>query len=233
MATAAQAPACRFEPVDWALCGLSLTCGLAYLFGPARLVALGLPFAVTVVIKGLSIAPLAIIALRQLARPDHWLLGMALLFSTLGDVFLGLRGEQWFTPGLSSFLIAHLFYVTLFACNKPKPFAVNAARYAAALLLFAFAVAMFVRLWSHLGVMKAPVVVYMIAITGMGVTAALAGFRAGWVVAGAALFICSDSMIAFGKFLSPVPYGNYLIWVTYYIAQAFIAFGVIREKQRG
>ena len=140
MATAAQAPARRFEAIGWALCGLSLICGLAYLSGSARLVALGLPFAATVVIKGLSIAPLAVIALRQLARPDHWLLSVALLFSTLGDVFLGLRGEQWFTFGLSSFLIAHLFYVTLFVFNRPKPFTVTAARNAAALLLFIFAV---------------------------------------------------------------------------------------------
>ena len=101
-----------------------------------------------------------------------------------------------------------------------------------AALLMIFSAAMFAWLWPSLGDMKLPVAAYLCAITGMGVAATLAGFRAPWVIIGAMLFIVSDSMIAVGKFKSPIEYGNYLIWATYYVGQLFIALGFIREKHR-
>jgi uncharacterized membrane protein YhhN len=216
----------RFTTTDWLLLGLSVVCGLAYL------VTRGVgAFPGSVVIKALSVSPLALIAFGQLAGGDRLCLAGALLLSALGDVFLGLNGEQWFTYGLGSFLAAHLFYITLFVRNRAKP-SPSAARKVMAMLLVAFAALMFAWLWPSLGAMKLPVAAYMCALTGMGVTATLAGMRAWWVAAGAALFMFSDSLIAVGKFKMPVDYGDYLIWGTYYVAQLFIACGFIRESRR-
>lgn len=226
MSAAAQVSGPRLTTTDWLLLGLSVVCGLAYF------VTRGAgTFPGSVVIKGLSVSPLALIALRQLAGGDRLLMAGALLLSALGDIFLGLGGEQWFTYGLGSFLVAHLFYITLFVRNRAKPSAII-ARKAMAALLVAFAAAMFIWLWPSLGAMKLAVAAYMCALTGMGVTTTLINSRAWWVAVGAALFIFSDSLIAVGKFKSPVDYGDYLIWATYYIAQGCIALGFIHEKPR-
>jgi uncharacterized membrane protein YhhN len=215
----------RFDVTDRWLLILSLICGVTYLL--TRGVG---AFPGGVVIKGLSVSPLAVVAFRRLAGGDRLLLSSALLLSALGDVFLSLNGEQWFAYGLGSFLAAHLFYITLFVRNRPRPFAVGIARKAVAALMVVFAVAMFAWLWPSLGAMKPAVAAYMCALTGMGVTAALAGLRRWRVTIGAALFILSDSLIAVGKFKTQIDYGDYLIWATYYAAQVCIALGFIEEK---
>lgn len=227
MTAAARSSNQRFAAADQALFGVSLVCGIAYLL------TRGLPgFPGSVIIKGLSVAPLALIAFRQLVGSDRWLLAGALLLSALGDVFLDFKGEQWFAYGLGSFLFAHLFYITLFVRHWSRPFAASAARPMVAALLVIFAAAMFAGLWPGLGDLKLPVAAYMCALTGMSLTAALADFRAWWVVIGAALFMLSDSLIAVGKFRSPVAYSDYLIWAAYYTAQVWIALGFMREKRR-
>lgn len=206
---------------------LSLACGAIYL------VTRGLPdFTGSIAIKGLSVGPLAALAFRKLKSRDGITLGISLLFSTLGDLFLAINGEQMFTFGLASFLIAHLLYITLFVRNRPKPMNQVAGRQMLAALLAIFCAAMFAWLWPSLGDMRIPVAAYLCAITGMGITAALAGFRAWWVVAGAMLFIISDSMIAINRFKSPIERSDYLIWATYYAGQLFITLGFIREKNR-
>lgn len=210
----------RLDQLERLLLAVSLACGAAYL------VTRGLPaFTGSVVIKGLSIGLLALITFHNLRDRDGLLLGVSLLFSTLGDIFLGIDGEKLFVFGLGSFLIAHLFYIVLFVRNRPKPMLASADQKIIAALVIIFSAAMFAWLWPNLGDLRLPVAVYLCAITGMGVTATLAGFRTPWVVIGAVLFIVSDSMIAVGKFKSPIEYSNYLIWATYYVGQLFIALG--------
>lgn len=227
MTATARSVSQRFAGADQWLFGVSLVCGIAYFL------TRGLPaFPGSVAVKGLSVAPLALIALRQLAGSNGRRLAGALLLSALGDVFLGFSGEPWFAYGLGSFLIAHLFYITLFVRNWPRPFAAGLAHKIIAAWLIGFAATMFVWLWPSLGEMKLAVAAYMCALTGMGVAATLAGFRAWWVVIGAVLFMLSDSLIAVGRFKAPVASGEYLIWATYYTAQVLIALGFIREKRR-
>ena len=227
MTVPALAASRRLDTVDCLLLGLSLACGAAYL------VTRGLPaFTGSVVIKVLSVAPLALFAFRMLRDRDGLLLANSLSFSTLGDMFLGIDGEKLFVFGLVSFLLAHLLYIVLFARNRPKPVIASAGQKIIIALVMIFSAAMFAWLWPNLGDLKLPVAAYLCAITGMGVTATLAGFRAPWVVIGAMLFIVSDSMIAVGKFKSPIEYGDYLIWSAYYVGQLFITLGFIREKNR-
>jgi len=226
MPATAVAASRRFDAVDCSLLALSLACGAAYL------VTRGLEFRGSVVIKVLAVAPLALIAFRVLRDRDGLMLGNSLSFSTLGDMFLGIDGERLFVFGLTSFLIAHLLYIVLFVRNRSKPVISSAGQKALAALVMIFSAAMFAWLWPNLGDLKLPVAAYLCAITGMGVAATFTGFRAPWVVIGAMLFIVSDSMIAVGKFKSPIEYGNYLIWATYYIGQLFIALGFLREKNR-
>ena len=78
------------------------------------------PFPGSIVLKGASVALLAVTALRSLPRNDNFVLGAALALSSLGDVFLDLTPQR-FIAGLASFLCAHLVYAALFVGHWPRP----------------------------------------------------------------------------------------------------------------
>lgn len=226
-----------FKSVDQWLLLLSIVCGLVYL------TAKSIPhFPGLVVIKALSITPLAVLAYRVLgessARPkgvewlrdrDNLILCAALGFSSLGDVFLDLPGN-YFIQGLVSFLVAHLIYILLFVRNWPRPLRPDGKQLALAAAVLIYSLLLSNWLSPDLGEMAGPVMVYICAITVMAVSTIFAGFSKSQVWIGALLFVLSDSMIAAGRFKTPVPMSKYLIWATYYIGQYCIAIGFLREK---
>jgi uncharacterized membrane protein YhhN len=81
----------------------------------------------------------------------------------------------------------------------------------------------------HLGDMLIPVAAYLFIILAMGISAALGTANHFLVIAGALLFILSDSLIAINRFLTPVPLSDFLIMITYYLAQFFITFGASKQ----
>lgn len=168
-----------------------------------------------------AVKAMAVALLALLVRKDR-LPASALLLGALGDALLEL-GPVYFVHGLLAFLGGHVVYTIGFlrAGRRRLPLAapVILALYAAA---FAF------WLWPHLGALQAPVVVYMAAITAM----AASSFRLRpLAAAGAGLFLVSDSLLAAGRFVSPVPAGDFLIWITYYSAQSLIAFSYRSHRQ--
>lgn len=200
------------------------------------------PFPGSIVLKGLSIAPLALLALRLLrqVKPhphgiewfrdrDNLILGAALTFSCLGDIFLDLP-EKYFVQGLVSFLVAHFIYILLFVRNWTRPLRPGSGQLilAAAVLIYSLLLSNW--LSPNLGKMAGPVMVYICAITVMTVSTIFAGFSKPYVWIGAILFMISDSMIAAGRFKMPLPGSEYLIWATYYLGQYGIAMGFLREK---
>lgn len=184
-------------------------------------------------VKALGVGALAVLAFLRLQSLDGRILGFSLVFSTLGDIFLNTHIENAFVFGLGSFLIAHLIYVGLFVRHFPKPLAPGGAKLGLIGILILYSASMAVWLWPDLGDLSIPVILYLSAITAMGITSILAGFKTWWIAAGAILFIISDSMIALGRFKSPVPYDSYLVWGTYYAGQYFIAAGFLGEMKRG
>jgi uncharacterized membrane protein YhhN len=204
---------------------VSIICGLVYLATQSLR-----PYTGSVVIKQLAIFPLALLAVRALRGADGILLGLALAFSVLGDTFLGIEGENLFVYGLGSFLIAHLFYVALFTRSIPRPLDLGIRSKLLIFLLLAYSASVTMWLGPDLGPLALPVIFYMSAISAMCLTSILAGFRTPLVVAGAVLFIISDSLIAINKFKMPIDYAAYLVWSTYYIGQLAITTGFLREK---
>jgi sterol desaturase/sphingolipid hydroxylase (fatty acid hydroxylase superfamily)/uncharacterized membrane protein YhhN len=156
-------------------------------------------------------------------RFDSYLLA-ALLFSLIGDVFLMVPGGQFFIPGLASFLIAHLFYITLFKQNQswfPNRRAVAG--------VLAVGAAMYAVVWGGLKdpMLKAAVAAYVTVISLMaaqawGRASVLKDAASRWVTLGACIFMVSDSLIAINKFVSPVPLSSFWILLTYYAAQMLI-----------
>lgn len=212
-----------FSAVERALLWLSAACSLGYFITKSWQ-----PFPGSVVLKALCIAPLALIALRLLNQPDNWLLGGALGFSTLGDIFLDLSGL--FVQGLGAFLIAHLIYSALFARNGQRSLRLTSNQVTSLLALSLYSLALTTWLWPGLGKLAVPVLLYVCAITLMLALAIVARFRQSWIVWGALLFLISDSLIGISKFKTPVPLRDYLVWATYYLGQCGIALGFLQEK---
>lgn len=176
---------------------------------------------------------------RPDAPPDRYrlLLGLGLALSILGDVFMMLPGK--FVQGLSSFLVAHLFYIAAFTTRGPSLDGAPGARpgFGPVRLLpfLAFAGSALAYLWTGLGEMLVPVVVYVGVILSMGWRAsarvglpgeARAAHVAGLL--GAISFMISDTMIAVNKFRVPLPAQHELVMITYWLGQLGIAMSAAR-----
>jgi uncharacterized membrane protein YhhN len=181
-------------------------------------------------VKTLSIALLGVLA-RSTGGP--LLLALALMASASGDAALAAEEDRWFLPGLVAFLIAHLIYIALFATGS-QGIAILAAeplRGLWAVLIVIAAGALLAKLVPAVpAAMRAPVVVYALAIAAMGVMAVtVPGYG---VAIGATLFIASDALLAVRKYLtaetSPhAAWTGYAVWALYYAAQATITLAIL------
>lgn len=175
-----------------------------------------------VVVKGLAISPLAVLAWRRGEGLAGRLLALGLAFSSLGDVLLAIPGRDLFVFGLLAFLVAHLLYIVLFHRLRTQGGRAVGARVAGVVLFAAGATAW---LWSDLGALRLPVLVYILAIATM---AAVAQKTARPLVAmGAVLFVISDTVLAIGRFQGGFTLSDVLVWSTYVAAQWAILLGAL------
>ncbi|MGJ8680332.1 lysoplasmalogenase [Paraglaciecola sp.] len=174
-----------------------------------------------------KILPLLVlfIAVTIYASPPkrHFLL-VALFFSMCGDLLLN---ENQFVFGVAAFLLAQLSYAFLFVrdwqgMTKRLPIS--------GFLLLYLGVVLYLLL-PNLGSLLIPVMAYIFAIGFMGFAAIQSKLNAKYSVAGALVFILSDSLIAFEKFLLPIPYNDYWIMSSYYLAQWLLIEGFFKQDQ--
>ena len=165
------------------------------------------------------------------------LMQFGLLFSWFGDIALMLDRENplLFIIGLSAFLIAHLGYATAFIGSIKKSSATfqlpKAVLVAVPFMLFT--ALFFWKLQAGLGEMYIPVLAYTSVITLMGIIAAL---RAGHtesenyriILFGAVLFILSDCVIAWNKFVVDFEYDQVLNMSLYLSGQYFLTLGTLK-----
>lgn len=144
-------------------------------------------------------------------------------FSLLGDVFLMLPSNR-FSSGLFSFLLAHACYVCAFTTDSP--FASPLAPWVAT---FAVGAAFLPVLWPGVPPrLRPPVAVYMVLLlvmTSQAASRAMHLHTASAVQAslGAALFLLSDSLLAWNRFRKHFPAAQPLIHGTYFPAQWLLA----------
>jgi len=151
-----------------------------------------------------------------------------LVCSLAGDIFLMLPSDK-FVPGLASFLVGHLFYITAFTWGTGFGFS---------LWLLApfviFGVVMFRVLSPHLGKMKVPVIAYMAVILVMAWQAWERVGQTGQIAAllasvGAVFFVVSDSALAIDRFRGQFKNARAVVLSTYYAAQWLIALSVAKS----
>lgn len=157
---------------------------------------------------------------RQLPKEKkwvHWLILTGLLFSAVGDVTL-----HWFLIGLSAFFIGHIFYCLGFFQQA----LFTKLRTAALLPIGVYAIIFALQLIPALQAsgdhaLILPVIAYIIVISLMLWSAVLTGNI--FASCGSLLFVISDSILAWNKFIDPVGVAEPLIMLTYYGGQFLIA----------
>jgi uncharacterized membrane protein YhhN len=154
----------------------------------------------------------------------QWWFVVALSLSLVGDVLLMLPRDL-FVQGLSAFLLAHVAYIVGLHLDgiEAIPFLGGVV---AAMLLLAIVgrrILQAIRLGED-PKLAGPVVAYMFVIAAMaasaiGTTRVTAG-------AGAVLFVTSDALIAWNRFIHEQRYGRLAIITTYHVGQLLLALSV-------
>ena len=164
------------------------------------------------------------------------LLILALVFSWGGDIILLFQADKeiFFMLGLGSFLLAHIFYIILFHKIRVAENIPSKALFLLIVVLYYGGLMVFLNPW--LGPMKIPVSVYGIVISFMFMLSMhllyMGNKKAGlWIMAGALLFVLSDSTLAVNRFYKPFEQAGLVIMLTYGLAQFAIVSGVIQYVQ--
>lgn len=149
-----------------------------------------------------------------------------LFFCMLGDGLL-----SHFIIGLSAFLIGHLFYTAAFI-TKWKFSWVRLCTIIPFLIYAGIMANQLVRAMQNTDNkgLIIPVMIYLLIILSMGWFSIMSGNI--WSMIGSTLFIISDSILAWNKFVSEVTYSGVMIMLTYYTAQFLIANSVGQRGQR-
>lgn len=169
------------------------------------------------------------------SRYRRWIV-IGITFSLIGDVLLMLPSNL-FLPGLVAFLCGHLCFITAFL-DDSRP-AVRPLAFLACLLVGG------VNLWllwpSIPAALHPAVAVYGLVLSAMGGQAIARGWfhtATGSALArparraalGAALFMLSDSLLAWNRFHGALPWSTLWVLGSYYAALWFIARSVARDE---
>ena len=157
---------------------------------------------------------LALLVYAASGHPSPWLVA-ALAFSLLGDVFLMLPADL-FLAGLGAFLVAHLAYIGAFAA----PVVPRLVWLAVMIGVLSPVAVRILRAVPDRG-LRAPVALYSLAIALMVASAVASASSV--AIAGAVLFLVSDMLIAWNRFVSPKSWAPLAIIVTYHLGQLGLA----------
>jgi len=173
---------------------------------------------------------LLIIALAATGQPEAGTYGhlvlAGLLLSVAGDVFLVLPRNR-FLAGLVSFFLAHVMYIAAFAARRagwglPDVLAL-AALAAVAVLFFRRIRPGVLREGGRRMALAAGL--YVTAISLMVLAAV--GTRQPILLVGALLFYLSDAILAWNRFVRPLPGANLGVMSAYFAGQYLIAVSVL------
>lgn len=139
--------------------------------------------------------------------------------SLAGDVLLMLP-QDLFVPGLAAFLVGHVFYVVGFWTHGPGGGALAVAVVVVLIVVVPLGRKILgsIAASSEPGELRVAVGAYTVVISAMLATALASGNAVAAV--GAALFVASDSMIAWDRFVRRFAWAPVAIMVTYHLGQA-------------
>jgi uncharacterized membrane protein YhhN len=165
----------------------------------------------------------------------HALMLAGLFFSWTGDLVLEFTNNNgnMFLTGLVCFLLAHIMYFTVFLLTPGKN-SILTNRIWLLIPVIIYGLVLVFYLYTDLADMRLPVIIYAIIILSM-LSGAINRIdkvnRKSYylVLAGAVLFVISDSSIAINKFSHQFESSGIVIMSTYIVAQYLIVSGYISQ----
>jgi len=174
----------------------------------------------------------SLFTIRRRINKSHYATWMAaLVFSWFGDLFL-MGGQSFFIPGLFAFLCAHISYTLLFYRIKPTSVLMKGPFTFTILLTIVYFISFYRVILIKTGGLFPAVLIYALVILVMWLVASHRSFRQNqqniWLWSGALLFVVSDTLLGYNKFVQFVPLINGLVMLTYGLAQYGIFRGVFK-----
>jgi len=173
--------------------------------------------------------PIPVMLILAQVRPAskyNFLIMAGLLFSIVGDILL-LNVVDKFLYGLTAFLTAHIFYTIAFLIRDRR------IKSWSVLFFYVLGGGMLYFLYPHLGEMVKPVLVYVFFIITMLWRAFMQrnyNKIAVFAYMGAMIFVLSDFILAYNRFVHTYPYAGIVTIITYWYAQYLIARSTFRNE---
>ncbi len=177
--------------------------------------------------------PLLILFYITIADKINYLIILALLCGFSGDVFL-MRDdkEKNILLGITSFLIGHLLYITVFLSNTSWLSLVPSYFYMFIIPYITLELYLLKKLLPTMGSLKIPGFIYTTIILFMSFTSLSRIFNVSFMsfllpFIGSISFILSDTVLAFSLFKKQGKYDNIIVMITYITSQFLITLGFI------
>ncbi len=164
------------------------------------------------------------LALRPTSPAERALFIVALVLGLASDVFLMLPKDM-FLAGLVAALVEHIAYIAGFRARD-----LNVELLAIAVVVALASVAVFLppiyrALRNRRPKLVAPVIVYVAVFVVM--VASAGGTGSTVALAGALLFFYSDAILAWNRFVRPVPLGRIVNIVPYHVGEALLVLSLV------
>ena len=202
-----------------------------YLTRPASLISIVFVLLALLYFSPIAVAyklafPLAFLTLCAL-RFSTWPMVLAMGFSALGD-YMGVCHNFWGQMG--SFALAHVAYILFFCRTRPEERTSEGIKWKSAIvILYGVVVGLLIVPHVH-GFLQAGVSVYVLLILTMCILAWRQ--KNPYYALGAWLFVFSDTVLAWNKFVSRIEWAGYLIMIPYYLGQLILFVQSMRTREQ-
>lgn len=202
-----------------------------YLTRPASLISIVFVLLALLYFSPVAVAyklafPLAFLTLCAL-RFSTWPMVLAMGFSALGD-YMGVCHNFWGQMG--SFALAHVAYILFFCRTRPEERTSEGMKWKSAIvILYGVVVGLLIVPHVH-GLLQAGVSVYVLLILTMCILAWRQ--KNPYYALGAWLFVFSDTVLAWNKFVSRIEWAGYLIMIPYYLGQLILFVQSMRTRKQ-
>ncbi|MCB0648344.1 MAG: lysoplasmalogenase [Saprospiraceae bacterium] len=152
----------------------------------------------------------------------------AMIFALLGDVFLLVNKSNFFILGILAFMVMQVRYGQYFLRQR-KLF--GSYKYILSAIVIAICLWFNITFSDRFGELRIPVMVYSGAISFMAITA-IAQEKSRLILYGSLIFVLSDLLLAYNKFVNPMMKLDIWVMITYSLAQFLIVNGSLKNGEK-
>lgn len=191
--------------------------------------------AASYITKPLLMPALAMYYVTSAAQPNPLLIA-AIVCGWLGDIFLLIPDPQstrrYFKAGLVAFLLGHVLYIAVFAAYLPRMESLPLWGWAAVAVYVGAGAVGYRLIVPHAGKMLPAIIAYIIIIVLMGASTVIplgsvSTAGAFTAMAGAFVFMVSDTLNAYNRFVREIPLERLYTMGTYLVGQFLLVQGYL------